>query len=82
MTTTAREHNNDDAAQRYWLSVLRDGDVDERTGAREQLAAIYERQGSYDAAAKLLMGNLQDGVMSVEILDQLSRLNRARGSGR
>jgi hypothetical protein len=79
MTTPARQDANDDAATRYWLSVLRDGDVDERIRAREQLAAIYERQGRYDAAANQLVANLQDGAMSVDILDWLNRLYRARG---
>lgn len=85
MTTPARQPaDDDDAAQRYWLSVLhdRDGDADERITARDRLAAIYEHQGSYDAAAKLLMANMQDGVMNVEILERLSRLNRARGKRR
>ena len=79
MTTPARQDANDDAATRYWLSVLRDGDVDERIRAREQLAAIHERAGRYDDAAKMLVASIQDGAMSVELLDWLNRLYRARG---
>jgi hypothetical protein len=82
MTTPARQDANDDAAARYWLSVLRDGHVDERIRAREQLAAIHERAGRYDAAAKMLVANVQDGAMSVELLDRLNRLNRAQRQAR
>ena len=84
MTTPEPQRADDDAATRYWLAVLHDAnaDADERMAAREQLAAIYERAGRYDDAAKLLVANVQDGAMSVEILEQLNRLYRAQGRGR
>ena len=81
MTTPEPQRANDDAAERYWRSVLDDGnaETDERMAARERLAAICERAGRYDDAAKLLIANVQDGAMNVELLDWLNRLNRARG---
>jgi hypothetical protein len=84
MATPAEQPANDNATQRYWRSVLADADadIDERMRAREQLAAIDERDGRHDAAARQLIANVQDGVMSVEILDWLSRVNRARGKSR
>jgi hypothetical protein len=77
MTTPEGPRASDDAATRYWESVLGDGDADERMAAREQLATINERAGRYDAAVKMLIANVQDGAMSVELLEWLTRLRRA-----
>ena len=84
MPTPERQRADDDAATRCWPAVLRDAnaDIDERMAARGQLASTYERMGRYDEAASLLVANVQDGAMSVEILEQLNRLYRARGGGR
>ena len=73
--------DGDDVAERYWLLVVRDGDVKEKVAGRAKLADIYERRGRYDAAISLLLANLQDGEPSGEILERLNRLSRARGQG-
>lgn len=79
MTMPTRRFDNDDQAAQHWLTVLRDGDPDQKIHAREQLAAIFERKGMFEEAADLLSANVRDGVRNADIFRWLARLYRAQG---
>lgn len=79
MTMPTRRFANDDEAAQHWLTLLREGDGDQKIAAREQLAAIFERRGMYEEAADLLASNVRDGIRNADIFRWLARLYRAQG---
>jgi predicted Zn-dependent protease len=79
MTTPARRFANDDDAAQHWLTLLRDGDADQKIAAREQLATIFEHRGMHEEAAELLVANVKAGVRNADIFRRLARLFRAQG---
>src|SRR3954469_3877072 len=71
--------NEDDEAQ-HWLSILRDGDDEQKLEARTGLAAIFERRGMFAEAIALLSRNIQEGERTPANLSWLSRIYRAQGN--
>ena len=61
------EHEHEDELAQRLLIALRDGTREEKIGAREGLARIFEERGLLDDAAECYLGNLRAGTRAEKI---------------
>lgn len=79
MIVPAPRFSNDDEAAEHWLTVLRDGNPEQKRRARERLAEIFERRQMFEEATELLISNIRDGERTADVFRWLARLYRAQG---
>jgi hypothetical protein len=70
---------SEDEEATYCLSLLRDGDRQQKVVARERLSQIFERRGMLDEAAQCLESNIREGVRDPRIYQRLAGVYRRQG---
>jgi hypothetical protein len=70
---------NEDEEATYCLSLLRDGDRQQKIVARERLSQIFERRGLLDEAAQCLESNIREGIRDPRIYQRLAGVYRRQG---
>lgn len=70
---------NEDEEATYCLSLLRDGDRQQKIVARERLSQIFEQRGLLDEAAQCLESNIREGIRDPRVYQRLAGVYRRQG---
>ncbi|MGE3272967.1 MAG: SH3 domain-containing protein [Chloroflexota bacterium] len=70
---------SEDEEATYCLSLLRDGDRNQKIVARERLSQIFEQRGLLDEAAQCLESNIREGIRDPRIYQRLAGVYRRQG---
>jgi hypothetical protein len=71
---------NEDEEATYCLSLLRDGDRQQKIVARERLSQIFEQRGLLDEAAQCLESNIREGIRDPRVYQRLAGVYKAATS--
>jgi hypothetical protein len=74
-----RKFASEDEEATWCLSLLRDGDRNQKIVARERLSQIFERRGLLDEVAQCLESNIREGVRDPRVYQRLSGIYRRQG---
>ncbi|MCC7370119.1 MAG: SH3 domain-containing protein [Chloroflexi bacterium] len=70
---------SEDEEATYCLSLLRDGDRQQKIVARERLSQIFEQRGLLDEAAQCLESNIREGIRDPRVYQRLAGVYRRQG---
>jgi hypothetical protein len=74
-----RRFASEDEEATWCLSLLRDGDRNQKIVARERLSQIFERRGLLDEVAQCLESNIREGVRDPRVYQRLAGIYRRQG---
>jgi hypothetical protein len=70
---------SEDEEATWCLSLIRDGDRNQKIVARERLSQIFERRGLLDEVAQCLESNIREGVRDPRVYQRLAGIYRRQG---
>lgn len=79
MEESQRRFASEDEEATYCLSLLRDGDRNQKIVARERLSQIFEQRGLLDEVAQCLESNIREGVRDPRVYQRLAGIYRRQG---
>ena len=79
MDEAQRRFASEDEEATWCLSLIRDGDRNQKIVARERLSQIFERRGLLDEVAQCLESNIREGVRDPRVYQRLAGIYRRQG---